>query len=125
MKGILKYLGILVTVFIIMIVILDFNNDIGIYKVNIEKETRLSQKIPTDWAVYKSETESIESMIFYNNIAKNHRFSNYVNRKGLFFGYFFRGGGSLRTTLYNVVRFQVEGLMRQYICLIIRMRFVR
>lgn len=109
MKSILKYLGIFVAVFIIIFIILYFNNDIGIYKANIEKEARISQKIPTDWEVCKAETESIVSMIFYDNIAKEHIFSTYVNRKGLSFGYFFRGGGSLGPILENVLEFHIEG----------------
>ena len=109
MKSILKSLGVLVAGFIIILIILDYNSDIGIYKANIEKEARISQRIPTDWDVCKSETESIVSMIFYDNIDKNHIFSIYVNRKGLSFGYFFRGGGSLGTILDNVIEFHIEG----------------
>lgn len=109
MKSILKYLGIFVGILMIMFVVLYFNNDIGINKINIEKEALISQKIPTDWEVCKDETESLVSMLFYDNKLENHIFSIYVNRKGLSFGYFFREGGSLGGMLDNVVEFNIEG----------------
>lgn len=109
MKSILKYLGIFLGILMIMFVILYFNNDIGINKTNIEREALISQKIPTDWEVCKDETESLVSMLFYDNKLENHIFSIYVNRKGLSFGYFFREGGSLGGMLDNVVEFNIEG----------------
>lgn len=109
MKSILKYLGIFLGLLMIMFVILYFNNDIGINKTNIEREALISQKIPTDWEVCKDETESLVSMLFYDNKLENHIFSIYVNRKGLSFGYFFREGGSLGGMIDNVVEFNIEG----------------
>ena len=95
MEKVFKYVGAFVAVVIISFLILYSNNDIGINKVNIEKHARISQKISDDWQVVKDTTELMSAMVFYNENLSNHTFSIYVNRPGLSFGYFFRGGGSM------------------------------
>lgn len=109
MRNILKYVGGFAGVIVIILILLYFNNDIGTYKSNIEKDARVSQKIPTDWGVCKDATETMVSMLFYDNSLENHTFSIYVNRKGLSYGYFFRGGDSLGIGMDEIIEFNIEG----------------
>ena len=47
--------------------------------------------------------------ISYPQDLSDHSFSVYVNRPGLSFGYFFRGGGTLSGIQRGIVEFTVEG----------------
>lgn len=47
--------------------------------------------------------------ISYPQDMTNHTFSIYVNRPGLSFGYFFRGGGNLSGVASEITEFTVEG----------------
>ena len=47
--------------------------------------------------------------ISYPQDLSDHSFSVYVNRPGLSFGYFFRGGGKLSGVQRGIVEFTVEG----------------
>jgi len=94
---------------IVLILILYFNNDIGLRRWAIEKDARISHEIPDDWEVTKSITDNIYAMIFYDKDLNNHTFSIYENRKGPSFGYFFRGGGSMTVEDNDIAEYQVEG----------------
>ena len=103
----LKYTGLFVSAIVMAFLILFFNNDIGTSKSNIEKDARVSQKISDDWQVAKQTTKTMSAMIFYDRNLSNHTFSIYVNRKGLSFGYFFRGGGSTGATMEGIAEFRI------------------
>ena len=45
----------------------------------------------------------------YEYISNTHSFSVYVNRPGLSFGYFFRGGGKLSGVQRGIAEYTVEG----------------
>lgn len=109
MKKVMKCTGAIVAIILIAVLVLYFNNDIGISKANIEKDARASQKITDDWQVAKETTETISAMIFYSDDLDDHTYSIYVNRPGLSFGYFFRGGGSVSETEQGVAEFYIEG----------------
>lgn len=110
MKSILKYFGIFALVFIIIMTILYLNNDIGVYKENIEKEARVSQEIPDDWEVCKAETDDIVAMLFYDESVEKHTFSIYVNEKGISFGYFFKYGGGRAEIADDIGVLSIEGI---------------
>lgn len=101
-----KYVGAMVAIVIISFLALYLNNDIGINKANIEKDARGSQRISNEWQVAKDTTKIMSAMIFYDESLSNHTFSIYVNRPGLSFGYFFRGGGSM---MEGVTEFYING----------------
>ena len=58
----------------------------------------------------------MSAMLFYDANLENHTFSIYVNRKGLSYGYFFRGGGSLIADDSDIVDYYIDGYQeRAYI----------
>ena len=109
MKKMLKYAGMFVAVAITIILALYFCNDIGIYKLNIEKDARSSQKISDHWQVAKDTTDIMSAMIFYDESLNDHIFSIYVNRPGLSFGYFFRHGGATGEIAEGIAEFYTNG----------------
>lgn len=109
MKNAMKYLGSFIVVILIAVCFLFFNNGIGISKSNIEKGARYSHKIEATWNVAKDTTETMSAMIFYSDDLADHTFSIYVNRPGLSFGYFFRGGGSVIETEKYIAEIHIEG----------------
>ena len=71
------------------------NNDIGKTANSLEADIRQSQKILDDWIVDGSISDTMAAFISYPQDKTDHTFSVYVNRPGLSFGYFFRGGGDI------------------------------
>jgi len=109
MKKAFKYIGVVAVVIAIIFLILYFNNDIGTCKSNIEKDARISQKIDDSWQVVKSTTDTMSAMLFYDENLSEYTFSIYVNREGLSFGYFFRGGGSTNAENKGIAEYKIEG----------------
>ncbi len=101
-------LGVLL-VCIVFIVFLYLNNDIGIQKSQFESDIRSSQKIGTDWIVDGNVSDTIAAFISYPQDMTDHTFSVYVNRPGLSFGYFFRGGGNLSGAEDGIAEYTVDG----------------
>lgn len=85
------------------------SSDIGIASGNLETDIRSSQKIKEDWAIDGSISDTMAAYISYPQDMSDHTFSVYVNRPGLSFGYFFRGGGTLSGIQRGIVEFTVEG----------------
>ena len=85
------------------------SSDIGIASGNLETDIRSSQKIKEDWAIDGSVSDTMAAYISYPQDMSDHTFSVYVNRPGLSFGYFFRGGGTLSGIQKGIVEFTVEG----------------
>ena len=85
------------------------SSDIGIASGNLETDIRSSQKIKDDWTVDGSVSSTMAAYISYPQDLSDHSFSVYVNRPGLSFGYFFRGGGTLSGIQRGIVEFTVEG----------------
>ena len=85
------------------------NNDIGVTSTNLEADIRSSQKIKDDWTLDGSVSNTMAAYISYPQDMSDHTFSVYVNRPGLSFGYFFRGGGNLSEVQRGIVEFTVEG----------------
>ncbi|MBC8590048.1 hypothetical protein [Wansuia hejianensis] len=109
MKTTFKYIGVAMIVIFVVVCILYLNNDIGTSKSNIEKDARMAHKIDDSWQVSKSTTDNMSAMLFYDKNLDNHTFSIYVNRSGLSFGYFFRGGGSITVEDKDIVQYQIQG----------------
>ena len=85
------------------------NNDIGMTSTNLEADIRSSQKIKDDWTLDGSVSNTMAAYISYPQDMSDHTISVYVNRPGLSFGYFFRGGGNLSEVQRGIVEFTVEG----------------
>ena len=85
------------------------NNDIGVTAPNLEKDIRSSQKIMDDWSVDGSVTDTMAAFISYPQDKSDHTFSVYVNRPGLSYGYFFRGGGDIVAVDKYIAEFTVAG----------------
>lgn len=101
-------LGILL-VCIIFTGFLYINNDIGVAESDLEADMRTSQKIMDDWIVEGSVADTIAAYISYPQDKTDHTFSVYVNRPGLSFGYFFRGGGDIVAVEEYIAEYTVEG----------------
>jgi len=108
-----KYTGRIVLGIILACVVfvgfLYLNNDIGISASRIETDIRASQKIQDDWAVEGMVSDTMAAYISYPQDKSDHTFSVYVNRPGLSFGYFFRGGGDIIAVDQYISEFTVEG----------------
>lgn len=85
------------------------DHDFGIRKSALEKDVRSSQKIADDWIVQGDVSDTMAAYISYPEDRSDHTFSVYVNRPGLSFGYFFRGGGSLGEVETSIAAYTVEG----------------
>lgn len=85
------------------------NNDIGLSATKLEADIRSSQKITEDWSVDGNVADSMAAFISYPKDKNDHTFSVYVNRPGLSFGYFFRGGGDIVQVEEYIAEFTVEG----------------
>ena len=85
------------------------SSDIGIASGNLETDIRSSQKIKEDWAIDGSVSDTMAAYISYPQDLSDHSFSVYVNRPGLSFGYFFRGGGNLSGVQRGIAEYTVEG----------------
>lgn len=85
------------------------NNDIGVTSKNLETDIRSSQKIMDDWTVDGEVSDTMAAYISYPQDKTDHTFSIYVNRPGLSFGYFFRGGGDIVAVEDFIAEFTVEG----------------
>lgn len=109
MKRVTKIIGIILGVVILLFIFLWGNNDIGINKHFIEKEARKSSKIYDDWQVAIDTTDIMSAMVFYPEDKSDHSFQIYVNRSGLSFGYFFRGGGHIAELEDYITEFTIEG----------------
>jgi len=102
-------MGVVVVVIAILFLILYFNNDIGTCKSNVEKDARISHKIDDSWKVAKSTTDTISAMLFYDENLSDYKFSIYVNRNDLSFGYFFHSGGSTNLENEGIAEYKMEG----------------
>ena len=80
---------------VLLLGFLYMDDDIGTSAANLESDIRNLQKIPEDWIVEGDVSDTMAAYISYPQDRSDHTFSVYVNRPGLSFGYFFRGGGSL------------------------------
>ena len=108
-KRFLKIVIGIVFVCILFVGYLYANNDIGMTSTNLEADIRSSQKIKDDWTLDGSVSNTMAAYISYPQDKSDHAFSVYVNRPGLSFGYFFRGGGNLSEVQRGIVEFTVEG----------------
>lgn len=104
-----KCIRLFVSLILIGFFMLYMNNDIGTYKSNIEKDARASHQIPDDCKVAKQTTDTMSAMLFYNEDFSDNSFSIYVNRDGLSFGYFFRGGGSIGSINDGIAELHIDG----------------
>lgn len=104
-----KIMLIVLLVSALFVVFLFANNDIGVTSNNLEADIRSSQKIIDDWTVDGNIADTMAAFISYPQDKTDHTFSVYVNRPGLSFGYFFRGGGDIVQVEEFIAEFTVEG----------------
>lgn len=108
-KHILKIILIPVVLCCAALLFLYCSGDLGIPKSWIERDARSSQKITEDWRTELDCSDTMAALISYPEDGSDHTFSVYVNRPGLSFGYFFRGGGDIVETEQYITKFTVEG----------------
>lgn len=108
-KNVLKATLGFVLLCVIFVGLLYAHNDIGISATNLESDIRSSQRIQDDWITEGTVSDTMAAYISYPQERNDHTFSVYVNRPGLSFGYFFRGGGSLLGVARGIVEFTIEG----------------
>ena len=85
------------------------NHDIGIRKTMIESDIRASQKIQEDWLINGVISEDMAAFISFSEDKTDHTYSVYINRPGLSFGYFFRGGGDIVAVDKYISEFTIDG----------------
>lgn len=85
------------------------NHDIGIPASAIQSDIRSAQKITDTWAIEGMASDTMAAYISYPEDRSDHTFSVYVNRPGLSFGYFFRGGGDIDEVDRSIAEFTVAG----------------
>ena len=93
------------------------NNDIGKTANSLEADIRQSQKILDDWIVDGSISDTMAAFISYPQDKTDHTFSVYVNRPGLSFGYFFRGGGDIfefGNSFFGFTESEVKAMLSYY-----------
>ena len=86
-----------------------FNNDIGAPAGRLKDDLVSGQKIAADWTVDGSVSDTVAAFISYPQDKTDHSYSVYVNRPGLSFGYFFRGGGDVVQVEDSIAEFMIEG----------------
>ena len=94
---------------VLLLGFLYMDDDIGTSAANLESDIRNLQKIPENWIVEGDVSDTMAAYISYPQDRSDHTFSVYVNRPGLSFGYFFRGGGSLSGVERGIAEFTVDG----------------
>lgn len=108
-KNVIKASAVILVLCAAFIVILYFNNCFGVQKSKLETDIRSSQNIQADWTVEGDISNSMAAFISYPTDKTDHKFSVYVNRSGLSFGYFFVGGGSYSQIDAGIASYSVEG----------------
>ena len=108
-KYVLKTLLGILLVCILAMGFLFIKNDIGISSSKLEADVRSSQKIMDEWMVDGTVSDTMAAFISYPTDRSEHVFSVYINRPGLSFGYFFRGGGSLSGIENGIMECTVDG----------------
>ena len=93
---------------VLLLGFLYMDDDIGTSAANLESDIRNLQKIPEDWIAEGDVSDTMAAYISYPQDRSDHTFSVYVNRPGLSFGYFFRGGGSLSGVERGIAEFTVS-----------------
>lgn len=83
--------------------------DSGISSSKLEADVRSSQKIRDDWIVDGAVSDTMAAFISYPKDRSSHVFSVNINRPGLSFGYFFRGGGRLSGIENSIMECTVAG----------------
>lgn len=107
-KILYKAIVYIVLAFALFVFLLYVNNGIGISSSRFETDIRKSQKIEDSWTFDGSFNNNMAAFISYPSDMSDHTFSVYVNRSGLSFGYFFRGGGSLPNITESIAEISVS-----------------
>lgn len=99
----------IVPVLLLFLGVLFANDNIGVAPSDLENDIRSSQNIMEDWTVDGSIADTMAAFISYPEDKSDHTFSVYVNRPGLSFGYFFRGGGDIVEVEKYIAEYTIEG----------------
>ncbi len=106
-KQVSSIVALLIVVGVVMM-FLFANGDIGHPKAKLEQEMRQSQHIAEDWKTVGVASHDLAAYISYPDTKETHVFSIYVNRPGLSFGWFFRGGGTLSAIDRGILEAHLE-----------------
>lgn len=107
-KRVLSIAAIVVAVVLVLGVYMFANHDIGLTKGQLEKDMRQSQSIGEEWSTAGVAGGHMAAFVAYPDTKDDHVFSVYVNRPGLSFGYFFRGGGTLSQIDRGILEVHME-----------------
>lgn len=66
----------------------------GVSRSRLEQDARESQQIDSSWKVAQDANEELCAMLFYDDARDEYKYSVYLARDGISYGYFFREGGS-------------------------------
>lgn len=107
-KRVWSIAAILAAVVLAVVVFMFVNHDIGLPKSKLEGDLRKSQKIAEEWNTVGVASDHMAAYLSYPDNKDDHVFSIYVNRPGLSFGYFFRGGGTLSPVEQGIQEVHLE-----------------
>ena len=86
-------IGILVIVLLAFLIVGNANV-IGVSAGSLENVAREEQEIDSRWEAVQAANENMCALLFYNAEKTDCRFSVYLTKEGLSYGYFFREGGA-------------------------------
>lgn len=86
-------IGILVIVLLAFLIVGNANV-IGVSAGSLENVAREEQEIDSQWESVQAANENMCALLFYNAEKTDCRFSVYLTKDGLSYGYFFREGGA-------------------------------
>ena len=105
-----KYGLLFAVILVLMLLVIRMSGIFGVRPAMLEEEARFSHSIEDTWLCATSEpTDQMAAMLFYSPERDDFTYSIYVNRPGLSFGWFFRGGGSTVEVEANIAEYTVEG----------------
>ncbi len=112
-----KYIPLFALLIILAIGAAALSGIFGVRPSKLEEDGRLSHKIDDSWLTAMAEPAGdMAAMIFYSPEKDDFTYSIYVNRPGVSFGYFFRGGGSSAEVEDAIAEFTIEGYVsRAYV----------
>ena len=104
----MKKLYITLTVFLIIaieLVVANYINsfqDEDLYESEVETHARISQNIPEEWKSISETTQTVASVIFYDENSTNYIFSIYLNEGNVPSGFSLIAGGAIPVNQYQI-----------------------
>ncbi len=87
------FLGVIIIILLAFLII-SRAGIIGVSRGRLEQDARETQKVSGDWKMAQAVSEDICAMLFYDEEREQYKYSIYLTKEKMHYGYFFREGGS-------------------------------